>query len=287
MNAAALKPLAALAALLALCSGAVAQDGRRTQEIAFPELPDRTVGDAAFELAAKASSGLPVSFVIVEGSAVLDGKKLKLVDVPGLVLVRATQAGNAVFQPAKPVSRGFSVNPKPSPPSFVTQPQSAQVEVGSIVALSAGASGVPLPSLQWRKDGTPLAGATDRTFTIPSAAMTDTGSYDVVASNPSGALASARVNLSVVKRHQFITFQGPTSVVAGQSVSINAIASSGLPVRLDVISGMAVLRGTTLVAGAGTVVVQANQPGDANTEAAQPVSQTFTVSADPSGLRLQ
>jgi hypothetical protein len=161
------------------------------------------------------------------------------------------------------------------------------VEVGSIVALSAGASGVPLPSLQWRKDGTPLAGATDRTFTIPSAAMTDTGSYDVVASNPSGALASSRVNLSVVKRHQFITFQGPTSVVAGQSVSINAIASSGLPVRLDVISGMAVLRGTTLVAGAGTVVVQANQPGDANTEAAQPVSQTFTVSADPSGLRLQ
>ena len=41
MNAAALKPLAALAVLLALCSGAVAQDGRRTQEIAFPELPPR------------------------------------------------------------------------------------------------------------------------------------------------------------------------------------------------------------------------------------------------------
>ena len=286
MDAAAKRSLAALALLLAVCPSSRAQEDRRKQEIAWDELPARTVGDPAFDLTAKASSGLPVAYVVVEGPAVLDGKKLKLTDVPGLVLVRATQAGNDVFLPAKPVERGFSVNPRPSPPSFVLEPKPFQAEVGSFIVLTAAVSGVPPPSLQWRRNGVPLAGATESTLTIASAAMSDDGDYDLVASNPSGSQASHRVRVSVVKRHQSISFQGPTNGYSGQPIAINVSASSGLPVHLEVVAGLGTINGTTLTAGSGTVVVQATQAGDADTEAATPAIQTFTISGQ-AGLHPQ
>ena len=110
------------AAALALSPLASRADGAlKFQQITFAEIADRTVGDAPFALSAKASSGLPVSFLVVDGPAVLDGKNLRLTNTPGLVFVRATQAGDSVFAPAKPEVRAFGVKQKPLAPSFVSQ----------------------------------------------------------------------------------------------------------------------------------------------------------------------
>ncbi len=275
------------AAALALSPLASRADGAlKFQQITFAEIADRTVGDAPFALSAKASSGLPVSFLVVDGPAVLDGKNLRLTNTPGLVFVRATQAGDSVFAPAKPEVRAFGVKQKPLAPSFVSQPGAIHAELGSIVVLSSSVLGYPAPGLQWRKDSVPLAGATERTLTLPSVSLSDAGTYDVVATNPSGTVASARALVQVTKRRQSIVFPGPGSAVAGQGVVLSASATSGLPVRLSVISGSASLSGTALVAQPGMVSVQAAQEGDSDYEAAQPVTQTFMVSASPSGQRL-
>jgi hypothetical protein len=270
--------LAALALASALVPAASAEDSRRKQDILFAELDARNVGDAPFQLAAKATSGLPVAFEVVSGPAVLDGRTLKLRGATGLVVVRATQAGNGFFLAATPAERAFEVRAHPVAPVILSQPEGGQARIGEILSLQVEASGEPRPSFQWRRDGTPIPGATDSRLTIASAAPGDGGTYDVVVSNPMGSVTSGRASVTVGKRSQSISFQGSANPRAGQPVILTASASSGLPVRFDVISGVAVIGGSTLTCTqSGTVVVQASQGGDSNYAAASPVTQTFLV----------
>jgi sugar lactone lactonase YvrE len=94
------------------------------------------------------------------------------------------------------------------------------------------------------------------------------------------AANSTSITLTVGQASQFITFTGlPTSATFGAAgpYTLGATATSGLTVSYGV-TGPATLNGTTLtIAGAGTVVVTANQAGNANYSAATPVSQSITV----------
>jgi hypothetical protein len=280
--------LAALSLACALAPAASAQDSRKKQEIIFPELPPRVVGDAPFRLIGRATSGLPVAFELVAGPAVLDGKILKLTNVPGLVIIRASQAGNDTFLPAPPVEHVFVVGGRPAAPEILSQPSGTRAGIGDFVLLSVEASGEPQPSFQWRKDGAPISGATDKRLTIVSATAPDAGDYDVVASNSQGAATSNRARVTVGRRSQMISFEGSTSAVAGQTVMLTANASSGLPVRFDVISGQAIINGPAMTCSqGGSVVVQASQAGDTNYEAAVPVTRTFFVNAGLNGPHIQ
>ena len=271
----------ALAAVLAPARRAAAEDAPRKQEIVFAELPTRTLGDAPFDLVAKSSSGLKVLFEVVSGPAVLDAGKLRLTGEPGLVIVRATQPGDARFLAAVPSERAFAVARPPARPSFSVQPRGVQAEAGAVILLSAEVEGEPMPSLQWRKDGAPLEGAVARTLAISPATPGDSGRYDLVASNASGSAASAAAEVRVSRRHQSIAFQGSTAIVAGQPVTLRASASSGLQVRYEVVSGSAFLSGNVLTAQPGTVSVRASQEGDATFEPAASAVQNFTASAGP------
>ncbi|MFC3197672.1 Ig-like domain-containing protein [Parapedobacter deserti] len=90
--------------------------------------------------------------------------------------------------------------------------------------------------------------------------------------------------LTVHQARQSITFNAPASVNrdAG-SLSLDVSASSGLPVSLAVDDGqVATLEGTALhIHRLGTVTITATQAGDANHEAAEPVTVTLRVK-DPS-----
>lgn len=283
-----MRAAAALALLCALVPASPAQqDTRKKQQIQFSELASRVVGDAPIILAAKSSSGLPITYLLVSGPAVLDGATLRLTNSPGLVIVRASQGGNDLFLPATPAERAFAVNPRPVAPAILEQPSGTRTAMGDIIMLSVEASGEPKPSFQWRRDGSPIAGATESRLTVASATQADAGAYDVVVTNPLGTVTSERANVTVGKRSQTVTFQGATSAVAGQAVMLVANASSGLPVRFDVISGFATLSGTTMTASqAGTVVVQASQGGDTTFDPAVPATQTFLITAGLNGQHI-
>ena len=61
-------------------------------------------------------------------------------------------------------------------------------------------------------------------------------------------------------------------------ITLNATASSNLPVTFSVMSGPATVSGNVLtVTGAGNVVIAASQPGNATYSAAVPVDESFTV----------
>lgn len=271
-----LAALAALAAMAAFATDAAAQDLRKKQEIVFEEISARSVDDPPFDVAARATSGLPLKLEVVAGPAVLDGARLRLTGMPGLVIINASQAGDAAYLPARDAERAFTVRPRPIAPAIQSGPLGRNAVIGDSVALSVRASGEPPPDIQWRKDGVPIMGATGSTFTIAAAELSDTGAYDAVASNPLGSATSAPARVFVGKRHQSITFQTSGAAVAGgQQVVLSASASSGLPVRFEVVSGAATLNGESLTSQGGLVTVQAMQMGDSTYEPAMPVTQTI------------
>ncbi len=78
------------------------------QTIEFSEIDDRLAAEPVF-LSATASSGLPVAFAVVEGSAVIEGNVLSFTGA-GAVSVAASQAGDGNWQPAPDVVQTFMVS---------------------------------------------------------------------------------------------------------------------------------------------------------------------------------
>ena len=81
---------------------------KASQSIRFDNIADKLVSDAPFSLIANASSGLPVSFSILSGTANLSGNVLTLTG-SGTVTVRASQTGNNNYLVASSVDRTFNV----------------------------------------------------------------------------------------------------------------------------------------------------------------------------------
>ena len=86
------------------------------------------------------------------------------------------------------------------PPSIISQPEEATVFQGQPVAFSVAVAGTQPISLQWLKNGSPIAGATSTTLTIASALFTDAGNYSVDATSPYGSVRSLSARLSVKVR---------------------------------------------------------------------------------------
>ena len=90
-------------------SFAVTAPGLASQTIDFPAIANKMTTDAPFAISAFATSGLPVSFTLVSGPATLGGNTVTLGGTPGTVTIKASQAGDAQYNPAPDVLRSFAV----------------------------------------------------------------------------------------------------------------------------------------------------------------------------------
>ena len=84
-------------------------------------------------------------------------------------------------------------------PVISSQPQAQTLPVGGTISLSVTASGMPPLAYQWRRNGTPLAGATSPAYVKPNAADTDSGLYSVLVGDCSGARSSAAAQVVVTQ----------------------------------------------------------------------------------------
>lgn len=106
----------------------------------------------------------------------------------------SSPAGPPVGSPPPPASGGGGST---TSPTISGQPADATVFTGATATFSVTASGGGL-SYQWRKNGTPIAGATGAQYTTPPVDYRDAGAqYTVVVSNASGSVTSTAAVLNL------------------------------------------------------------------------------------------
>ena len=95
--------------------------GLAAQFIDFAEISDQLAYNDPITLEASATSGLPVTFEVIQGPATIDGNILTFTGEDGLVKVRASQPGDGTqWQPAPAVTRSFyAVDPENYTPNIV------------------------------------------------------------------------------------------------------------------------------------------------------------------------
>lgn len=116
-----------------------------------------------------------------------------------------------------------------APTIFVEPSAPAVVFVGEPLTLSVDAGGTPNLTYQWRKGGSPLAGRTNSSYTIPSLVLGDAGDYAVVVTNPFGTATSALVVITVQPQVAPTILVQPVgkSVYRGGYVNLSVTADGG------------------------------------------------------------
>lgn len=243
-----------------------------SQTIIFPAITDRTFGDAPISLVAAASSGLPVTFSIVSGPAILSNNVLRLIGA-GAVTVRAAQPGDGVFNAAPLKDVSFNVARADQSITFVpVSDKFADDKPFSLTATASSGLFVYLSILSG-----PAVLDTNNVLTLFGG-----GEINIIAWQPGNSNYNAAVpvlrSFNVSKIPQRITFGTLSQQNVGDApFSLYATSDSGLPVLFSV-SGPAVLNGNILTLTSwGTVTVTALQSGNASYAAAANVVQSLFV----------
>lgn len=242
-----------------------------SQTITFSAVAAHTFGDPPFALNAIANSGLPVSFSVVSGPATLLDNTLAITGA-GTVVVSATQAGNAFFSAAAPVSQSFAVN-----------------EASQAIAL-ATPSGLTFGSAPFAETATADSGlqvslsVVSGPATVTGNLVTLTGAGGVVLQGSQGgdanynAAANQTVSFNVAQAPQTISFGTLSNQHVGDApFLVTATTSSGLAPTFSLVSGPATVSGGVVtITGPGTVILAAAQSGNTNYLPATSVNRSFT-----------
>ena len=233
-----------------------------TQTISFPNPGNQSFGTTP-SFAATASSGLSVSFVSTTPSICTPNAFLGT----GTCTIVANQSGNSGYTAASPVSQSFAVIPgmqtiafnNPGGQAFGTTPTfTATASSGLTVAFATTTPTVC----------TPVAFPATGTCTITA---TQSGNANYAAANP------VTQSFSISKATQTITFNNPGSQLLTGSLTLTAIASSGL--TLAFASTTPSVCTTFALLTVGICTIAASQAGSANYLAATPVTQSFSITS--------
>lgn len=140
---------------------------------------------------------------------------------PGLYTV-------AVSNPTSSITSAAATVTALIPPSITTQPTAVTTNAGRSVSFTVVAAGAPSPSFQWRKDNTPIDGATSATLTLANVQTADVGSYHVIVTNPSGSVASSAATLTL-NLAPVLTARPANQTVAEGSSTTFSVATTSTP----------------------------------------------------------
>lgn len=252
---------------------------KSNQTISFPDIDDLTFSIGLTQnLEAVASSGLNVSYTVISGPATVLGNTLTITGT-GEVWVRASQAGNASYNAASDVTQLFTVA-KGTQTITINVPSGTIDETTQITATST--SGLPVTLTLG--SGSAATALIDQGSYYTLTGIAGSGNIYIVGNQTgnSNFLPADQVIhiIDISKSNQTITFNAiaDKTYSPGLTQNLTASTSSGLTVSYIVVSGPATLAGNTLtITGAGTVIVEANQAGNATYNPAPEVTQQFEV----------
>ena len=230
-----------------------------------------------------ASSGLPIVLTSLDtGVCTIDAGGAVTLVSPGVCSIVAEQPGNAEFLSAPSVTRNFTVaGVAPAAPtgvSVVVAPGEASVSFTA--PAFTGGTPIALYTVHVSPGGQTVTG---NASPIQVTGLSNGTSYTfaVTATNGTGTSGLSQASGPVTPRGpQTITLSDPGAVQFGDSVSINASASSGLAVVLasttPTICSIDAAGAVTFLA-VGTCTILGDQSGNAAFEPAPPVSVSFAI----------
>jgi gliding motility-associated-like protein len=244
------------------------------QTITFTALADKVYGDVPFALNASSDAALTISYAVTSGPATVSGNTVTITGT-GAVTITASQAGDANYLPAAPVSQSFTIN---KAILTLTADDKQKAYGDNNPALSYTYSGLVYAENISVVTGTPALSTT----ALPNST---TGNYPITITN-AASLSAANYTITPVNgtltislATQTLTFPViPDGTYGDAPVTLGASSSSGLAVSYSIVSGPATISGNTLtITGAGDITVAADQAGDGNYSAAPQLTRTFHV----------
>ncbi len=131
-------------------------------------------------------------------------------------------AASAVLTPSLPASA----------PAFAAQPHDTAVTSGSAASFMVSATGNGTLSYQWQKNAVNISAATSSIYSIPAAAVTDTGSYAVIVTDSLGNTAATntsnagRLTVNTASAPAITTQPHDTTVTSGSPASFSIAATT-------------------------------------------------------------
>jgi gliding motility-associated-like protein len=245
------------------------------QTITFNALAAKTYGDADFSLTATASSGLSVSFTSDNPAVATIAGNVVHITGAGSAVITASQAGNALWNPAASVPRTLTVNKATQTITFGALP----VKTWGDPDFSGGASASSGLAVSYSSDNPAVATIVSGNIHIVGA-----GTAVITASQAGDAnfnpASSVPHTLTVNKASQTITFSAFSNKTYGDvDFSPAATSSSGLSVSYSSnnTAVATIISGMVHIVTPGTAVITASQPGDGNYNPASDVPRTLTV----------
>ena len=255
---------------------------KAAQTITFDELPEKIVGDEAFELTASASSGLSVSYESSDETvATVSGSTVTILAV-GTTTITASQIGNENYNEASAVAQSLNI----IDPAKTTQTISfSEIESKTygdpdFDLTATASSGL---SVTFTSSDESVATISGNTVNIVGAGTT-TITASQSGNDEFNAAADVIQQLVVNKAQQSITFDElPEKTINDEAFDLSASASSGLGVAFESSDEtVATVSGNTVtIIGVGTTMITASQSGNENYEAATDVVQSLNI-VDPS-----
>ena len=156
------------------------------------------------------------------------------------------------------ITSNWRYNPATAAPIMVSQPLDITVTEPDQASFTADAISAQTMAYQWRRNGTPITGATSAAYTLPATSVAaDNGAFfDVIVSNPSGAATSSTARLTVNPPPDTT----PPSI-SGPSVLVLEADAGGTCLLPDITKSVTVIDNVS--APAAITVVQAPAAGSA------------------------
>ena len=207
------------------------------QIIDFGPLSNKTYGDAPFTVSATASSGLPVSFSILSGPAIISSNTITITGA-GTVTVQASQAGNdsyqaatnvyqtfTVFPASVTITSGLSANSKPYDGTATATISSNNVALSGV--LGGDAANVRLNTNGYTANFTSAAAGTGIGVTVSGLTLSGTAAGNYTLTQPSGLSADITA-LGVTITSGLSANSKPYDGTTAATISSNNVALSGV-----------------------------------------------------------
>jgi hypothetical protein len=240
------------------------------QTITYDPLVDRTYGDAPFTISASASSGLPVTFVVM-GNCTLNGTTVSITGAGSCTII-AQQSGNEAWTFAEDVVRTFTIAKAPATITLGTEfTFDGTVKQASAATNPAGLSGL---TVTYSLGGTPVS------------QPVNAGIYQVLATldNPNYVAAPTNGTLTIHPAVPVISWTSPAAITEGTPLGATQLNASANGVGGVSLTGDFVYlpaAGTVLAAGTRSLSVEFIPSSGNYSRATKTVTITVTAAEVP------